>query len=169
MRRINRDTIVAICLLLMCGAFYGASFQIRDMGYESLGSEAWPRIILIVLTALSLLYLVRSLGKPPEPSAESSRAGAKGLAGFKAWYATYRNAIACFVAFALFLITLPYLGMLIGGVLFVFVTLTLLGGWDVKSLVTHGAIAVLAVGAMWSVFTFALRVILPGGEIFPAF
>ena len=153
----------------MCGAFYWASFDIRDMGYESLGSEVWPRIVLFILTALSLLYLVRSLGKTPQAGAKGIDAGAKAAAGVKRWYATYRNAIWCFVAFGTFLITLPYLGMLIGGILFVFVTLTLLGGWDSRSLVIHGVIAVLAVGAMWALFTFALRVILPEGEIFTVF
>ncbi len=159
MGRINRDTAAAIFLLVLCGVLFSASFFIRDMGYEGLGSEVWPRIVLVVATALSLLYLVRSVVSPPV-------AGDAGPAGLMGWYATYRNAIWCFVAFGLFLVTLPYLGMLIGGVLFVFVVLTLLGGWDARALATHGAIALLSVGAMWAIFTFGLRVILPEGEIF---
>ncbi len=136
------------------------------MGYEGLGSEVWPQIVLVVATALSLLYLVRSVVSPPEAGKQSVDDGAGGPGGLKRWYATYRNAIWCFVAFGLFLVTLPYLGMLIGGVLFVFVVLTLLGGWDARTLVTHGAIALVSVGAMWAIFTFGLRVILPEGEIF---
>ena len=163
MGRIDRDTVVAAILLLVCGIFYLASFYIRDMGYDTLGSEVWPRLILVVLTALCLLYLILSVSraaKAREP------AGAPSLKG---WYDTYSNAIWCFIAFGLFLFTLPYFGMLIGGVLFVFVTLTLLGGWEGKKLATHGAIAVITVGAMWALFTFGLRVILPEGEIFTAF
>ena len=66
---------------------------------------------------------------------------------------------------ALFLAPLDYLGMLIGGILFVFLLLNLLGGWRPKQLAIHGAIAVSTMGAMWAVFTFGLRVILPEGEI----
>ncbi len=167
MGRIDRDTAVAVILLLVCGIFYLASFSIRDMGYETLGSEVWPRLILVVLTALCLLYLVLSVkraAKAQEPADAPAGGG-----GLKGWYDTYSNAIWCFIAFGLFLITLPYLGMLIGGVLFVFVTLTLLGGWEGKKLVTHGAIALFTVGAMWALFTFGLRVILPEGEIFTVF
>ena len=166
MSRIDRDTAVAVILLLVCGIFYLATFSIRDMGYETLGSEVWPRILLVVLTALCLLYLVLSViraAKAREPL------GAPAGGGLKGWYDTYSNAIWCFIVFGLFLITLPYLGMLIGGVLFVFVTLTLLGGWEGKKLVTHGAIALFTVGAMWALFTFGLRVILPEGEIFTVF
>ena len=167
MGRIDRDTVVAVILLLLCGILYLASFSIRDMGYETLGSEVWPRVILAVLTPLCLLYLVLSVSraaKAREPAGAPTGGGS-----LKGWYDTYSNAIWCFIAFGLFLITLPYLGMLIGGVLFVFVNLTLLGGWEGKKLVTHGAIALFTVGAMWALFTFGLRVILPEGEIFTAF
>jgi predicted membrane-bound spermidine synthase len=67
--------------------------------------------------------------------------------------------------YGLFLITLPYLGMLIGSTLFVFLLLNLLGGWNPGRVAVHGVIAVSAMGAMWAVFTFGLRVILPEGEI----
>lgn len=171
MGRANRDTVVAVLMLLVWGAFFWASYDIRDMGYESLGAEVWPRIILVVLMTLSLVYLVRSLGKPlkAKAGAQGGAAGAGRAGGVKGWFAVYRNAIWCFLAFGLFLITLPYLGMLIGGILFVFVALSLLGPWDFKSLITHGAIAVLTVGAMWTLFTFGLRVMLPEGEIFSIF
>ena len=68
--------------------------------------------------------------------------------------------------FFLFLWSLPVLGMLIGGVSFVFLLLCLLGGWDARSLVIHAAIALCSVGAMWSLFTFGLEVMLPEGMIY---
>ena len=66
-----------------------------------------------------------------------------------------------------FLVTLPLLGMLLGGVLFVFFTLTLLGPREVRAVPRHAAISLGAVGVMWAVFTFALRVFLPAGEVLP--
>jgi len=44
----------------------------------------------------------------------------------------FKNALICFFMFVLFLTFLDYLGMLIGGILFVFGLLTLLGGASPK-------------------------------------
>ena len=71
--------------------------------------------------------------------------------------------------FFAFLISLPVLGMLIGGVSFVFLLLTALGGWAPKQLVVHAVVAVGTIGSMWSLFTFGLGVMLPVGEIFNPF
>ena len=68
--------------------------------------------------------------------------------------------------FFLFLLSLPYLGMLIGGISFVFLLMSLLGGWQPRQLLVHAVIAVCAVGAMWSLFTFGLEVMLPEGMIY---
>lgn len=157
----NRDTITAAVLLVVCGAFWGASFRIPDMGYATIGSEVWPQLILVAFTGFCLLYLARSLRGPLEEDAEEG--GARDAA--KGWLARYRNVIVCFLAFGVFLVTLDYLGMLIGGVGFVFATLSLIGQRDLWHVTLHAVIALATVGAMWSLFTFGLGVILPQGEI----
>ena len=85
------------------------------------------------------------------------------------WWSRYQNAIYCFARFFVFLVTLPYLGMLLGGILFVFLMMSVLGGWSPKLILMHAVIAVLSVGSMWSIFTFGLRVMLPAGELFTIF
>lgn len=159
MIRLNRDVYIAIILLLLCGAFFAASFEIRQIDYGILKPEAWPRIILVALTILSLIYLVQSLrrGVPPDDTEPFSL---KGL------ISKYRNPLWCYGLFLLFLLTLDYLGMLIGGVLFVFCLLTAIGGASKRNLIIHALIAVIMVGAMWALFTYALGVIFPQGEIF---
>lgn len=159
MRRLNRDVFVALVLLLLCGAFFVASFDIREPDYGTLAPATWPRVILGYLTVLVLIYLTQSLRLPIQEGK------AKG-AGFKAWLADYRNPLWCYALFLAFLITLPVLGMLIGGVLFVFSLLTVIGGGGRAKLLLHAAIAIVAVGAMWALFTFGLGVILPQGMIF---
>jgi hypothetical protein len=158
--RFHVDTLVAIFLLLFCGVFLAASFSIRETSYASLGAEVWPRVILVFLTLLSLGYLVQSL-RHDRP--EEAQAGPRGL---KQWLVHHLNAFWCFLWFGLFLISLPYLGMLIGGMLFVFVTLTSLGRRDWHGVLVHAAIAVISVGAMWAMFTYGLKVFLPAGTIF---
>ncbi len=153
---LNRDSIAAVLLLALTGVFYAATFTIRKTGYGTVGSEIWPRAILVALGALCLLYLVNSL---------RGRRSAKAGGGLAGWFSTYRNALWCFFMYGVFLVTLPYLGMLIGGIAFVFLLLNILGGWQPRQLAIHGGIAVCTIGAMWAIFTFGLRVILPEGEV----
>lgn len=158
MRGVNRDTVVAIVILLFCGATYAETLRIRETFYGSMGSEVWPQAVLALITALTLIYLAQSLRAEAE-----ARLGAGG--GIRGFLAKYRNAFWCYALFTAFLLTLNTLGMLLGGVLFVFLTLTAIGNRDTRSLALHGAVAVGTVGFMWAIFTFALRVILPEGEI----
>jgi putative tricarboxylic transport membrane protein len=85
----------------------------------------------------------------------------------KQWLRANRNVVGAFAAYFLFLLTLPYLGLLLGGSAFVYGVLTFLGQRDVRSHLVHALIAIVAVGFMWAVFTFSLGVVLPEGEILP--
>lgn len=157
MTKLNRDAIIAVLLLMLCGIFFWQTFHIREVPFSQVGSEIWPRVVLVLLTILSIIYLFKSLSEPRLASEPFSLA---------AWLKTYRNPLICFGMFLVFLLALPYLGMLLAGILFVFITQTLLGGASPRRLITHALVSVLAVGGMWSIFTYALRVILPGGELF---
>lgn len=161
MRGVNRDTLVAIFLLLACGAFFAASFDIRETSYESLGSDVWPRAILLAIFALSLGLLGQSLRRP-----KAEVAGVAASGGLKGWLATYRNALWCYLLFGVYLLALPWLGMLLGGGLFVFLMLAALGPRDLRAQAGHLAVAVISVGAMWSIFRYGLKVMLPEGELF---
>ena len=158
MSRPNRDVYIAIVLLLLCGVFFAATFDIREIDYGILTPAAWPRIILVALSILSLIYLVQSLRREaPEEAAEPF--------SLRGTIAKYRNPLWCYGLFLLFLLTLDYLGMLIGGVLFVFCLLTAIGGVSKRNLIVHALIAIIMIGAMWALFTYALGVIFPQGEI----
>lgn len=158
MARINRDVVVAIVLLLGCGAFFVASFDIEAALFGQMSSSLWPRAILVPLTLLSLIYLVKSI-------AEAAHVEHPSRGGLGGWFQYYRNPIICFGLFFVFLAAMPLLGMLVGGLLFVFLMLSVLGGIAPRQLALHAVIAVVAVGAMWSIFTFGLGVILPEGEL----
>jgi len=159
---INRESVIALGLLVFTATMWTASYDIPNPGYQTMGSEVWPRIVLAGLGLLSLIYLVGSLtGRFAEPDSEK-KARERGIA---AWYRHYRNPLWCFFLFVLFLAAMPLLGMLIGGILFVFATLSVIGNNTPRDIATHAAIAVIMVGAMWAIFTFALGVILPEGEI----
>ena len=168
---LQRDTLIAIVLLVLTGTFFWASFDIREPNYGVLSPAAWPRVILGALAILSFILLAQSItGRSPEGGDEgferSPDTGNEMPATIGGWIAYWRNPIFCFLAFLGFLLALPYLGMLVGGMVFVFVLLTLLGGVSPQKLALHAAIAILSIGSMWSLFTFGLRVILPKGSLF---
>lgn len=157
MQKLNNDTIIAIILLLMCGLFFWQTTLIPKFGYSSMGSDKWPYLIISLLTVTSLAYLVQSLRLPPPD--DGARMGIKKLVFH------YRNPLWCFLIFFLFLFTLPFFGMLIGGGLFVFSLLSALGPRNRRAVMIHLAITLFSVGLVWLIFTYFLRVFLPPGVI----
>ena len=171
MGRLNRDAVIAIVLLMACGILFWSTFSIRVPDYGQLKPSTWPRVVLGVLALLSTIYLVQSLrrGPAPDDGYDTSDAGPPRAPGPIGWILYWRNPLWCFGLFFAYLMTLPVLGSLIGGVLFVFTLMGVLGGWSPRNLIQHAALALISVGGMWSIFTYGLGVILPPGEIFSPF
>lgn len=161
MDRLNRDVYVAVVLLLFCGVMLWASFDIREPDYGVLPPSVWPRVILTVFGLLSVIYLIQSLRRGPDgldafPGEPTTVMG---------WVRYWWNPIICFVSFCGYLLLLPWFGMLISGMLFVFVLLSALGGWSPRRLGIHAVVAAASVGGMWLLFTQGLNVLLPTGEL----
>jgi len=156
---INKDTIVAIFLLLFCGIMINNSFEIEDPGYQGMKASFWPTVILCLLSVMCLVMLIKSVVYKTDNNLDAIDQNTSNI------FFKFKNALICFFMFVLFLTFLDYLGMLIGGILFVFGLLTLLGGSSPKKLFNHFIISIITIGIMWSIFTFGLKVILPEGEL----
>jgi len=154
---LNRDSLVALCLIMVSGGLMLASFEIREPDYGVLSPAAWPRLIISILGVLSVIYLLQSIGMPKEDKEVAPR---KSIGEFILYW---RNVIAVFTIFGLYLSALPYLGMLIGNILFSFVLMTVLGGWN--AILMHLLISFGASGGMWLLFTYVLEVFLPRGSL----
>ena len=162
MRRIGADAIIALLLLVMCAELYRESFNFRVPPFATMSPGNWPRIVLVALAVLCVIMLTQALLRP----APVRRLNAEGEAVLEPGRpVSHRNALICFGLFSAFLVSLNWLGMLIAGVAFVFLMQELMGPRGMRARVVHAAIAIVAVGGMWTVFTFALRVILPEGVI----
>jgi putative tricarboxylic transport membrane protein len=160
MRSLNANVVIALLLLVVCGVMFYDTFLYKLVPGAIIGSKIWPRIVTVALAILSAIYLVQSLRAEPVATA-----GDGAPFDFSAWLKLNRNVIGCFALYGLFLVSLEWLGMLIGGIVFVFVTLCFIGGMDRRNVVINAAVAVVLIGSMWSIFTFALGVILPTGVI----
>lgn len=155
---VNRDALVAIFFLLLCAVMYTATYSLPEAMFGQLAPSTWPRIILIPLAVLSALLLVKSQ--------RSGTAPAKGPGkNVREWLEYYKNPIICFFLFFLFLVAMPYLGMLLGGLVYVFLTLCVLGGWQPRQVGLHAMISAVFVIGMWAIFTQLLGVFLPEGVI----
>ena len=157
LRRLNRDTVVATVLLIAGAVLFWDTLQWRRAPFATMASSAWPQFVLVLMFGLCAIYLVRSViwGTAAGPQIT-----------LREWLAYYRNPLWCFVLFLIFLVTLPYLGMLIGGVLFVWGLQAVIGERTWRAQLRHAAIAIGSIGFMWLVFTYALDVILPAGTLF---
>ncbi|MDH3315383.1 MAG: tripartite tricarboxylate transporter TctB family protein [Gammaproteobacteria bacterium] len=159
MSRLSPDIIISLLLMTLSAVFFVETFGMQKVHLAIIGAKLWPRLVVIVLFFLSTLYFIQSIrATRPPPGAPLT---------LKGWIIDNRNVIGCFATYALFLLTLPYLGMLLGGSLFVFATLTLIGRRDLRSHLIHAVVAVVTIGGMWAMFRFGLGVILPEGEILP--
>ena len=152
------DIIIAIFLLCFSGIMINDASNIRDLGFEGMKADAWPRVVLWLLVVMSSVMLGKSY-------IQLKTEGHKDNNSFKVNFSKFKNAFICFGMFLFFLSTLDYLGMLLGGIAFVFGLLTFLGGFSLNLIIKHLTISVLSIGFMWMVFTFGLRVMLPEGEI----
>ncbi|QDG76284.1 tripartite tricarboxylate transporter TctB family protein [Labrenzia sp. PHM005] len=155
---LNRDTFVAVFFLLLCAVMFIASMNLPEAMFGQMSPALWPRIILVPLTLLSALLLVQSQRGVVDTKAEE-KSSLRGL------WDHNRNPIICFSLFSLFLVSMPVAGMLLGGLVYVFLTLNVLGGWKPKQLALHAAISLFFVVGMWAIFTQLLGVLLPEGEI----
>jgi putative tricarboxylic transport membrane protein len=155
-RHLSLDSVVATVLMIFGGVLLWDTFQWRRTPYSTLASSVWPRFVLVMFFLLCAIYLIRSL-----------RRGATGETkrSFLDWIVYYRNPLFCYGLFFLFLVTMPYLGMLIGGTLFVWAVQAAVGERSARAQLRHAAIAIVSVGFMWFIFTYAIGVILPDGSL----
>jgi putative tricarboxylic transport membrane protein len=161
-KRLHSDTLIAIVLLLICGVMFWDTFGFRTPPFATVSPRAWPRFVLVLLIGLCALYLVQSLRAPRlrAPRAPGAEGGVRG------WLSANRNVLWCYGLFLAFLLTLPYLGMLVDGILFVYAAEVAIGKRDLRSHIMHLVIALVSVGLMWALFNFALDVMLPTGSLF---
>jgi hypothetical protein len=160
MSRLNSDVIIALLLMVLSGALFADTFSYQKVHLSIVGAKLWPRVVLIALFVASTVFLLRSMARVPAPAAQSWSAAR--------WIAENRNVLAVFSLYVAFLLSLPWLGMLLGGMLFVFAVQTAIGLRGMRAHLTHAAVAVVAVGGMWAVFTYALGVVLPAGVLLPS-
>ena len=88
---INKDTIVAIFLLLFCGIMINGSFDIEDPGYQGMKASFWPTIVLCLLSIMSLVMLVKSMMASTDSNLNSENTNSQNV------FLKFKNASICFL------------------------------------------------------------------------
>ncbi|NBT39225.1 MAG: tripartite tricarboxylate transporter TctB family protein [Alphaproteobacteria bacterium] len=163
----NRDFWTSLFLIFLSFVLYRESTFIEDVDYGSMKADVWPTFLVMLLIVLSISMLVKSLMEYRQATQSSTQdnENAEQTDSVTGW-TWLINPMIVFVLFFLFLITLDYLGMLIGGIFFTFITMTLLGQISWRTVPIYFAISVISISGMWAIFTFGLRVMLPEGVLF---
>ena len=163
----NRDFWTSLFLLFLSFVLYRESTFIEDVDYGSMKADVWPTFLVMLLIVLSISMLVKSVIEYRQATQSSTQdnENAEQTDPVTGW-TWLLNPMIVFVLFFLFLITLDYLGMLIGGIFFTFITMTLLGQISWRTVPIYFAISVISISGMWAIFTFGLRVMLPEGVLF---
>jgi heme/copper-type cytochrome/quinol oxidase subunit 2 len=163
----NRDFWTSLFLIFLSFVLYRESTFIEDVDYGSMKADVWPTFLVMLLIVLSISMLVKSLMEYRQATQSSTQdnENAEQTDPVTGW-TWLLNPMIVFVLFFLFLITLDYLGMLIGGIFFTFITMTLLGQISWRTVPIYFAISVISISGMWAIFTFGLRVMLPEGVLF---
>lgn len=156
MLTLTKDRALALVLLLIVAVMWVESDSIAPpTSWQPYGSALFPRILLVVIAALSLLILVRSLlVNVPE------RAGAKKL--ILSWFQSRRTIVALFLLFGLYAALLPVVGYLIATVGFLVASLALLMGVNTRrKWIINLTLSLTLAIVLFVVFRYGLNVWLP--------
>ena len=145
-------------LLIASGLLFRETFDIDSFEMLVMGAAVWPRIVIGVLALLSATLLVQTLHRPSD---DGPREPLRPLALIR----EYRNPLWCYALFAVYLLTIDFFGMLIGTILVVFGIMCAIGPKHPRTILVNAVIATVSVGLMWALFTFALKLYMPEGEI----
>lgn len=162
MSRLNADIVISLLLIILSAVLFEQTFEYETVPGAIIGAKIWPRVVTIFLGGLAILYFLQSVRNTRAAPATTAAPWS-----FSSWLTFNQNVIVCFVLYGVFLVLLPWLGMLLAGMLFVFVVMTYLGEKNPRSYLINLAVAVVTISGMWALFTFGLGVILPQGELLP--
>lgn len=149
------DAAVAVALLLFMGFLYQQSADFSTGEFSTNSPQFFPLLMIGIISVLSLYLLITSIGfsgaqedkKKSEPIRFSTGNSLQ---------------LAVIVLLALYIALLPVLTYIPATFLFLFVTMSLLGGKrEVRTLFLYGAVSALTTALLYVAFAVMLKLFLP--------
>jgi putative tricarboxylic transport membrane protein len=151
---IGRDGIAALVILAVGATLFALTLGLKDNPFVPIGPGFYPRLVLAVTAALALALTVSDIaihrGRRAVPASERRN---------------YRRVVLLFLAFGLFVATLPLLGFRVATLLFVAGAQAVLDPpRDRRRWIALLAVAVATTAVTYFVFERYLSVLLPRGR-----
>jgi len=146
------DCLLALLLLAVCAVFYQQSTILNLPVVYALGPVFFPRILIGILAALSLVLLFQSVNFSGR-KAQSAKVMTPSDAILLRW-----GMVSLLAAYVL---ALPLTGYLIATVLFLFAEMCLLGPRKSRTLVVYGMVSGGVTLGLYYLFGSLLQVFLP--------
>lgn len=156
MLMLTKDRALALAMMLMAGILLVESGNIPPpTSWQPYGSALFPRILLVVIGALSLLILIRSLlvgaQRPDTPRRSLPQ-----------WLAHNRTVLGLFLLFGLYAALLPLLGYIVATLGFLVTAFAWLLGIDTRrKWIVNLAVSGILVPLVYVIFRYGLNVWLP--------
>jgi hypothetical protein len=93
------DLIIAIFLLCFSGIMINDASNIRDLGFEGMKADAWPRVVLWMLVVMSSIMLGKTYLQFKTDNHKDNNI-------FKINFSKFKNALLCFGMFIFFSINI---------------------------------------------------------------
>lgn len=154
----GRDGVAGLVLLALSILLAVQTRQIPSTPFLPLGAEFFPRVLLVILAAGSLLLVALDILRHRRKAATP-----EGLPRFRG---VPRAIPAIFASFAGYVFLIPILGFVLATLAFVAVAQALLGPHRPRDLPRIGLLAVGTAVATYLIFERYLHVFLPRGVLF---
>lgn len=161
----NRDFYLGVGLIVLSVIFWMELEGVKNPAImsEELSAAVFPRLMTGALAFLGLLLSVSSFAKwrrkHPE---EIPKAGAT----WSRFKSTYQVPLLMFFALTAYVFLIPVVGFYVMSLCFFMSLGLLLGGLQIKNLITVAATSLGAVLVIYYVFQVHMRVFMPGGFLF---
>lgn len=134
-----------MALLVMSVGMFAQTFTFPTFEWDPVGMALWPRILLVLLAALSLWHILRGTVErdPVDPVAPS--------------------AFILLAAFAVYVAALSVVGFYASTLIVTFAYSFVLRGGRASDLVPSLVVALVATGAIFAIFEYTLGIYMPRG------
>lgn len=145
----------------LAALFVGLFIQAGDLPssmWEPLGAGSFPRLILGALVVFNLAIMVQSMMALRGTDRATS-------AGAREWFLQRRLAFATLAAFAIYALSMPWIGFAIASLLFLLAVQFILGARRGRRLLIAAIIAAIFGLGLYALFSHVFLISLPSGRL----
>ncbi|GHB20629.1 tripartite tricarboxylate transporter TctB family protein [Salinicola rhizosphaerae] len=152
------NTLFNVALAALFSALFVQAGELPSSMWEPLGAGSFPRLVLGALVVFNLALIVQSIGL-------YRRAPQQRSVGFARWCHERRLAFGTLFAFAIYALTMPWIGFMLASLAFLLTVQWLLGARHGRRLVVAIVVAIVFSVGLYALFSHVFLISLPKGRL----